>query len=242
MLVLHKNFTAVYNDSQCVIQKLPKLWQGAGALLNGSPLYCGGTESGSIYDLYGECYLLQASGEWVNFGSLQVNRMLHSAVAVNNEMVWFTGGNVGRLEATSKTEVVYANGTITFGPTLPYKISGHCMVKTDDRLIYIIAMADIFTPSFENVLIYNDSLEFVDAGPAMVVYNRMGHGCNVVYSEAHGGRQIIVVAGGGGTSTFFGPVMSVEILDYSVIGSYWTACRSKLRFPNLVLIVLPFNF
>ena len=70
--------------------------------------------------------------------------------------------------------------------------------------------------------IFDDALEFIGSGSNLNVA-RADHGCNVVYSTNHNGRQVIIVAGGNGN--FADQVRSVELLDYSAVsGSSWETC------------------
>lgn len=228
----------IFNDTQCEILNMTRgSYRGTGALLDKRPMYCGGRDSDGVK--HGDCFHLRkivgncmTYERWVKLGSLHFARTLPAAVAVNNQMVWVTGGVIddvaGGVQYTNSTEIVFANGTIVWGPNLPNGVRGHCMVKTDNGLIY--STGGFFNGGIVTniVWVFNEALELLNTGSELKMQlKRQWHGCGVVHSNNYGGRQVVIVAGGFGISD---PSITAEILDFTTPGSSWTLCMNLTSF------------
>lgn len=219
----YKSKATVLNDNECTINDMLRgSYWSAGALLDKRPVYCGGKDFTTSSYTYSHCYQLQVDGEWSEFGSLMRERYRHSAVALNNDMIWFSGGILaGAIKPTDSTELFHADGTATAGPELPNRIMGHCMVKTENGMIYSTGgeiTGAIALAATRLVWIFQEDLSFLSYGPEFNVA-RSYHGCNVVTSNNHDGRQVLLIAGGENGEN------SAEILDFMIGGSIWISCK-----------------
>ena len=183
----------------------------SGALLEGSPVICGG-RNGSNYD-HDECYIYNAStNEWELLARIKNPRSFYASVIVNNAL-WITGGFYDPYGLDS-SEYVFPNGTVTQGPTLTAPIRRHCIVQLLDGKMMILGGDH---PNQKRIYIYdfNKDNNKVSFGPDLVNW-RMHSACTVFTSKKHDGRPVVMVAGGWevGDGTY-------EMLDYTKDGAVW---------------------
>ena len=117
---------------------------------------------------------------------------------------------------TATTELIYPNGTVTSGPTLPAAAGryGHCMVNLNDGRIGILGGRGPI--DYKKVMIFNPADNTFTDGPTLL-YNRYSAGCTIFHSPLHDNRPVIMIAGGLDQAT-------AEVYDYTN-GNAWEESR-----------------
>ena len=177
-------------SKSCVLEDIPNQYASAGGLIGTTPVICGGYSSGRL----NECLLIGTSQVFV---TMNYKRNGHSSVAINDDLIWITGGwdESNRLDSS---EFISSDGAVN-GPTLPKAVNGHCTVKfPDDGLVYLIGGYFSFggcgypACTTNNVWIANPSngYSFVQ-GPSMITARTIDQGCATM---SIGAKSIIVTA------------------------------------------------
>lgn len=215
------NSSRIFNDTKCILQDMPipsaDHELGVGGIINGLPVYCGGQAPNGTY--YGDCFQLAKNGNWMKLGSLNMVRTYMTAVSVNDEFLWIIGGKTGPSfeQLTNTTEIIYANGTVIFGPELPHSQWIRCPVMTDTGHIYILGFNETLVFKYED-----QELTYSHEAPALPMPLE-GPACSAVYSRNHNGRQVIIFSSGLNPTN--GGYSAVQLLDYSIPGATWTHCK-----------------
>jgi len=173
----------------CSLPPVPKAFgYGTGGVIGNAIILCGGYN-------YEErelstCHIFDNNSKsWktTNMSSKRSN----VASAPLNGALWISGGHDGHgSNRLSTSELVYENGTIGPGPTLPSKMADHCSVQMENGKIMLINKDG-------KVLIYDASTESFSDGPS----TRSSGGltaCALFRSPAHGNRAVVVRVHGRG--------------------------------------------
>ena len=107
-----------------------------------------------------------------------------------------TGGSIPGSSSTLTTEFIHSNGSITYGPDLPDKRSGHCSAKIDDHRIVLAGASTGTGISGTSTTIYDTTTKTFVNGPDMI-NSRFYASCAVFRSAKHGGRPVLIVAATG---------------------------------------------
>ena len=109
----------------------PNVVEGAvGASLESTPVICGG------YSVYGEltdkCYAY-IDGKWQEFSTMTEGRAYAAAIVYHESLHIFGGvGQYGELSGSS--EIVHADGTVTFGVDLPGTLAFHAITFVNETV------------------------------------------------------------------------------------------------------------
>ena len=107
-------------------------------------------------------------------------------------------------------------GNISYGTSLPYSLTAHCMVTLHDGRIMILGGFSPSTTHEKKVWIFNSTANSFTAGPNMI-YSRSDHACALFLNPLTNNRSVLV-AGGKSTS-------QVELLEYETEGSTWVISK-----------------
>ena len=190
-----------------------------GGLVNGSPIVCGGAPM-EDYEMNDNatknCYIYDFTiGNWRFLCDMIIARAHHRAVVVDYEggALWITGGMDNGL-LLSTTELVFPNGTVRWGPSLPEAIGGYCMVTLPNgRIMLLGGYSDP-----DRVQFYDQKLNYLFKGPPMpfamddMKYN---FACTVFNSPLHHNRSVVLVTGGRALGVERKSSRSSLIFDYT---------------------------
>ena len=200
----------ILSNRKCkTLSNLPhKYYIGAGDIVDGSPLICGGYDRDSKATSHG-CYAHDRSTDkWNHVANMKTARVLHTAVSLGDTL-WVVGGqNTEYTVDLSSTEYVYMDGRVTQGPNLPYTAKEHCMTKLHDGRVMILG--GYFS---KKVVIFDPKTNTFTNGPTLL-YERYESSCTLFYSPMHGNRPVVLAVGG----YFIG---SSELLDYTQNDATW---------------------
>lgn len=130
-------------STQCgYLPEYPKVIYGSVSGVVGDRLtICGGNSRGQIID---QCYSLNAkSNRWEAFPSMDAPRAHASAVSLPEGGLWVTGGLTEDGEPTASTsKYLPAKGYWLPGKDLPGRFRDHCLVRTDDHKVILLASED----------------------------------------------------------------------------------------------------
>ena len=107
-------------------------------------------------------------------------------------------------------------GTISYGTSLKYSLTAHCMVTLHDGRIMILGGFSPSTSHENKVWIFNSTDNSFTAGPNMI-YSRSDHGCALFKNPLNGNWSVLVV-GGKFTS-------QVELLEYENETNTWVKSK-----------------
>lgn len=214
---LHGNKATVFNkEHNCQkFPDLPRSMHGSvGAYLNKKPVICSGRSSNGYRN---ECYKYEME-QWIHFASLETPRSFAAGfgIVLDSGKLWITGGfNGSRLKSTEFVQITGA--PVSEGYDLLEPIYGHCMLKTSDKRIFIIGGNNgNYIGTTRIYLETYDNTHFTENGPSLNI-PRYKHGCSIISSANHDGRDIAVVIGGHNGYS----LNSVEIWDFKIEGSKW---------------------
>lgn len=158
---------------------------------------------------------------WSLLATMPNKRAEASAIVAFDDTLWITCGTRGPGEANkfNSSYLIASNGQVKDGPYLDEKLSGHCSIKWHGEIFII---GGFNTTSYtRTVRIYQEEgFIFLRNGPS-TKFGRYFHGCSVVKSPNHKGREVIIVAGGDPK----GSETKVEIWDFTTQGSSWESSR-----------------
>lgn len=123
---------------------------------------------------------------------------LASVATPDGNSLFITGGRapVPSGEYTTRTdttEFINVDGTVTQGPKMPEKRSGHCMVNYGEDKSLLMG-GKTKRKTVKSTVIFDHVTNTFSEGPDML-FKRKDQGCAVFNSPKHGGRPVVVVAG-----------------------------------------------
>ena len=200
------------NDASkiCQLEQLYPIpmFTGTGSVVSGIPIVCGGESIDASY--LAQCFVYDLNS-WMFLTNMSTPRQDVTSAPLNGAL-WVTGGYTNNgINEDSSTEIIYLNGTVTYGPTLPSARDDHCMVTMHDGKIMILG-SDGGTTNSKDVVIYDNANEKFQSAPSLL-YERKRSGCTSFTSNLHGDRPVILVAGGEDTAT-------AEVFDYTY-NNFW---------------------
>jgi hypothetical protein len=168
------------------------------------PIICGGYQNGLPSN---KCYSFK-NNEWVSSESMNLSRVNAAAAKWQNGKLLVTGG-WNSLVSFNSTEVLTVEGWQSIIPSLPFRISSHCIVTVNSTTVMVIG-DDQDGPSGKTFLFTLGEESWIE-GPEMK-YKRVGHNCGRIRRDKESQEMSIIVTGGK-----YGPSYSssVEILDGS---------------------------
>ena len=107
-----------------------------GGVLNDIPIICGGYVGGYI----DKCYKFdKGTNSWVLFATLPKGRAMYHAVTLASKgALWLIGGKWAQNGYHKDTDMVFLNGTVLPGPTLPTARIDLCAVELHDGRVLIM--------------------------------------------------------------------------------------------------------
>ena len=183
-----------------------RYWQGAGVLLENTPVICGGikgyqSDQCRFYD--------KASNTWELLAYMVTPRVYFGA-AIFKGALWVTGGKKSNI-GTETTEIIAPDGTVTAGPTLPTRRYAHCMVVLNNNEFMMVG--GNCGPA-RNSRTYNATSGTFTDGPS-TLHDRYYAPCSIFQSKFHNDRQVVLVAGGEDDPG------TAELLDFSQENAQW---------------------
>ena len=161
-------------------------YRATGALVDGKPLICSGSDGGYS----DECYMITKSS--TSFISKMNTKTENAAsVVVNNNILWVLGGYDGSY--LSSTEYIQIGIGSSTGPELPLAVAGHAMVALNQSTFMLIG-GDFFGSYLSKTFYYQESNQDWIPGPEMDqarYWHAAGLGIDTATSE-----QYIAVTGG----------------------------------------------
>jgi len=182
---------------------------GAGGVLNGHPVICGGRNNSN--ERQSSCYMHDHSqNEWTLFGNLNSSRIYHASALLNGDL-WMTGGYNSDNVRLASTELVRQDETISDGTLLPVARSNHCMVTLHDGRVMILGGI----PYSKNVLIFDASDNAFTNGIELL-YNLVNGACTIFHSAMHENRPVVFAGESYGSPR----ENKAQLLDYT-LGNTW---------------------
>ena len=131
-------------------------------------------------------------------------------------------------EIRTSTEYVFANGTVTLGPSMPsptedpgFGNTDHCMVGLIGGDVMIIRRSSI-SPHAARVYRYNPSTNIYTRQEkafqnALPPNNNADHyaACSSFYSAKHGNRHVVYLGGG------YSSGLDAQLFDYTMTNAEW---------------------
>ena len=113
----------------------PLMTEGSvGTVIRGRPLICGGRFDGDYYD---ECFAYdRISDTWVIMPRMLEARAFASAVSVNEETWWITGG-VNEVGGNLSSTEILRDGVFSRGPELPEGLAKHCVAFLNESHVFL---------------------------------------------------------------------------------------------------------
>ena len=202
-----------------LLQSYPiPLYTGTGNIVSGVPIVCGGEPTDESYT--SQCFMLDTNtSTWIFLSDMSTPRQDVASSSLNGAL-WVTGGftNNGAAEDAS-TEIIYLNGTVRYGPTLPSARDDHCMVTLHNGKVMILG-SDGGTTNSKDVIIYDFARNIFQSAPSLL-FERKRSACTIFKSTLHGDRPVVLVAGGDDTAT-------AEIYDYTY-HTFWKQSTYELH-------------
>ena len=159
---------------------------------------------------------------------MSISRQSHATISLMNG-AWITGGSGPKKDVLSSTEIMFINGTTSFGPQLPDKRSHHCIIKYKQMIFIIGGWSGSEATSTVWIFDENKGIQYFGGGPDMN-YARRQFACAIFYSKEHNNNPLIVVVGGLGSAS-----TSSEFWDFTRQGSKWELSK-------LILCIFSFLF
>jgi len=207
----HATVFKLNEPSTCSLPPLPKAFiGGTGGVVEDKIILCGGWDENDHKS--SKCYIYDGHAESWSTTEMSSRRYAAASVPMNNAL-WVTGGNQ---YGSSTSDLVYPDGNVKQGPSLPSSMSSHCMVKLENDDIMFVKTDGI-------VYIYNQLNNQFSKGPSGG-NSHYAPTCVLFRSPAHGNRPIVLRVGLNGGE-------QAEIFDYTV-ASKWE------RIPNLPTSIL----
>ena len=221
----------------CTIKDYPhsNLYAPTGALINKSPLICGGSVGGPVLK---ECYQYDKSKEeWVLLAKMKTARVLSASCPMLTGL-FITGGQPdsgldGMNNRYDSTEFIWPNGTVTAGPPLPEPRSQHCMVAVSTTQAIILGGRSRSHQEGQRSVIVFDVLTktYKTSGVPLMNNFRPYLGCALIKkSPMHGNRPVVLAIGGNYRT-------SAEVYDFTQPNASWEDSKHLGFF--LILFLVP---
>ena len=188
------------------------MYGGAGGVVNGSPIICGGYRNKGSPRRTESCYRFDRNSTSWKFHSNMTSIRYYHAATVVKDVLFISGGLYSSNLAT--TEYIYSNGTVQSGPNLPLGRHGHCTVTLHDGKVMIIG-ADYHSSLRKNVLTFDAADNSFTTGPSLS-YDRRHAACTLFHSDLHNGRPVVLSVGGVSQAT-------AEVYDYTISNQWQTS-------------------
>ena len=189
-----------------------------GVYTEGRMIVCGG------YPETSACYYYKDDQQgWTKLADMGTQRSGSSSIKIPGGIL-VTGGYDGR-NFLKTSEIIYNNGTVKQGKSLPEPRFAHCMVEYQGQIISTGGL-DGKGDDTSNVWSFNNLVEFTLTNKPSMKHSRYFHACGIVHSIQHQDRPLLVVAGswiGDGSN-------NSEYLDFTLPGSQWQLCSKSFSF------------
>ena len=199
--------------------KYPLKVEGAsGVFTEGKLIVCGGGNNPTIFSA---CYLYTDDQQgWTKLAHMDTPRTASSSIKIPGGIL-VTGGYDG--SKTLKTsELIYVNGTVKQGKSLPEPRYGHCMVEYQGEIISTGGEDGNYDDT-SDVWSFNNHVEFTLTNKPSMKHSRGYHACGIVHSTQQQDRPLLVVAG----SSYGDGSDKSEYWDFTVPGSQWQLCSKS---------------
>ncbi len=177
-----------------------------GALVKGLPIICGGVYFPKLcigFDPW--------NNSWFKHATTQVTRFLSAGDTIKGKKIIVVGGYTED-GPTNTTEIVYADGRVSFGEELPLGLMSHCAVAINETTVFIAGGIDADHELLNRAFIYdvvNGNLEEVAPMP----HKRAAHVCGLIRKkDGNEYKEAVVVAGGFGETAGAFPYVDVYVL------------------------------
>ena len=199
-----------------------KMNSGAGGLVNGIPMICGGAPEWQFYNAYQDCFKLQPeakSNEWKKVGrglDRPVYAMGSGNVVLKSRLL-INGGNRD-LHFLKSSHLIGLDSTLLNLPDMPKAIMNHCIVQINET--HLIVTGGNLAPSCDietnKTFLYNTRTGVWSNGPDLI-QARTYHGCSKIIFN---GKPIVLVTGGA-SNGHADNIKTVEFLDLSAPNAQW---------------------
>ena len=201
------------NNAKC--ESLPNFpyeaFSATGGLIGQTPVICGGSRwNNGVPDSYDQCFTLGPNGYEETF-ALKHPRLMYATVPWNSTHLWLTGTDVNGV--AEETEFLDLEHGITEGPTLPKRLSGHCMVKINDEKFMMIGGIDFANDHVaRDTFIYDAVNDTWTQGPSL--NNARFNPVCATYTKFCNHEEKYVVVAGGFINRRNDLTVSTEVYDY----------------------------
>ena len=166
---------------------------GVGATINGTPVVCGGYDSGFNY--LDKCYHF-INGNWAETTTMREKRWYATSIVYNNRMHIMGGYDVG-VELAS-TEILDGNGSEE-GPDLPIAIWRHAITKVNQSTSIITGGWTSVATYSDRTWYYNHETQSFVEGPQLI-HPRRSHGSGTIIDTIT--KSLLPVVTGGWDGSF----------------------------------------
>ena len=179
----------VVNGESCAdLADFPLYNRGAvAANLDGTPVVCGGYNSGYIKT----CYKFTNAG-WQEFADMKENRYNAAGVTYNNKFHVF--GGAGGSSSRQTSELISIDGGVEYGPELPEAVSYHTITSIDSTVSLLSGGVTDATDYSPLTWYFNHETNIFSAGPSLLE-GRYGHGSATIVDKVTT-TKIPMVTGG----------------------------------------------
>ena len=202
-----------------------KMYNGMGALVNGTPFICGGYYRKNIFYkvYYDTCYTLEEYGKWKEDQVASLNKPKYSAASLTmNDKLVVAGG----WDGSNRLKTIELASPNTASMILPYELpvalsSKPCAVSwKSDTFMLVGGRSDQYS--------YEERTYFIDMGNNTVINGpnlQIGRIYQACQEMIVNGSSFIVVAGGW---TENGSTNSTEVLSKSSVEDGWQPGQIKV--------------
>ena len=177
---------------------------GAGGIVNGSPILCGGYTSGSPPQT-DKCYRFEKiTNSWELHCNLKSKRSHHASTVMEGSL-FITGGIKVTGFDMASTEFLYTDGTTQSGPDMPKARHAHCMVTLPSGKVMILGGHG--SSLARDLFMFDPDDNTFTSGPSLT-YDRVHFACAIFISPQHNNRPVVLAAGGNFQAT-------AELYDYT---------------------------
>jgi len=179
----------VVNGETCAdLADFPVSNEGAvGAILNGTPIVCGGRYSSTFYQA---CYKL-TNGGWQEFASMNERRLLAAGIMFKNKFHIFGGYNdaSGNLQTS---EIISIDGAVEYGPELPEAVSSHAITSINST---VSLLSGGWTGDYSPLTwFFNHETQAFSSGPSLLE-GRQNHGSATIVDKVTKAKIPMVTGG-----------------------------------------------
>lgn len=185
-------------------------------------IVCGGYVAGrGPASAMSACYSYENDQQgWTKLADMDTPRRRSSSIQIPGGIL-VTGGLDGRINKLKTSEIIFINGTVKEGKSLPEPRFAHCMVEYQGQIISTGGVHGNDITS--DVWSFNNHVEFTLTNKPSMKHKRQKHACGIVHSIQHQGRPLLVVAGSDGRDGD-----SSEYWDFTLPGAQWQLCSKDL--------------